>query len=72
VEVDDFLESEPDFDIMLNLVSILHAEYDIWSEVADGEEEFDSNELALHKPMCYCVMNNGCLEEQKTTFERPN
>jgi hypothetical protein len=36
----------------------LPAEYDIWSEVADGEEEFDSNELALHKPMCHYVMNN--------------
>jgi hypothetical protein len=72
MEADDFLESEPDFDVLVNVVSILPAEYDIWSEVVDGEEEFDSNELALHKPMCYYVMNNGCLEEQMATFERPD
>jgi hypothetical protein len=72
MEDDDFLESEPDFDVLVNVISILPAEYDIWSEVVDGEEELDSNELALHKPMCYYVMNNGCLEEQMATFEKPN
>jgi hypothetical protein len=69
---DDLLDSEPDFDVLVNVVSILPAEFDVWSEVTDGEEEFDSNELALHRPMCYYVMNNGCLEEQKATFERPD
>ncbi|MCI22626.1 hypothetical protein A2U01_0043802, partial [Trifolium medium] len=50
MEADDFLDSEPDLDIIVKLVSILPAEYDVWSEVTDGEDEFDSNELALHKP----------------------
>ncbi|MCI21838.1 hypothetical protein A2U01_0043008, partial [Trifolium medium] len=71
MKADDFLDSEPDLDIIVNLVSILPVEYDVWSEVTDGEDEFDSNELSLYKPMCYYVMNNGCLEEQMTTFEKP-
>ncbi|MCI70030.1 hypothetical protein A2U01_0091293, partial [Trifolium medium] len=47
MEAEDFLDSEPDLDIIVNLVSILPAKYDVWSEVTDGEDEFDSNELAL-------------------------
>ncbi|MCI49808.1 hypothetical protein A2U01_0071052, partial [Trifolium medium] len=50
LEADDFLDSEPDFDVLVNVVSILPAEYDVWSKVTDGEDEFDSNELALHRP----------------------
>ncbi|MCI38536.1 hypothetical protein A2U01_0059764, partial [Trifolium medium] len=72
MEADDFLDSEPDLDILVNVVSILPAEYDVWSKVIDGEDEFDSNELALHRPMCYYVLNNGCLEEKMVTFERPD
>ncbi|MCI04018.1 hypothetical protein A2U01_0025060, partial [Trifolium medium] len=72
MEADDFLDSEPDLDILVNVVSILPAEYDVWSEVTDGEDEFDNNELALHRPMCYYVLNNGCLEEQMATFEKPD
>ncbi|PNY00660.1 hypothetical protein L195_g023945, partial [Trifolium pratense] len=71
MEDDDLLESDPDFDVLVNVVSILPTEYDVWSEVTDGEDEFGSDELALHKPMCYYVMNNGCMEEQMATFERP-
>ncbi|MCI67548.1 hypothetical protein A2U01_0088807, partial [Trifolium medium] len=55
MEADDFLDFEPDLDILVNVVSILPAEYDVWSEVIDGEDEFDNNELALHRPMCYYV-----------------
>ncbi|MCI70299.1 hypothetical protein A2U01_0091562, partial [Trifolium medium] len=73
MEADDLLDSDPDFDdVIVNVISILPAEYDVWSEVIDGEDEFNSDELALHKPMCYYIMNNGCLEEQMATFERPN
>ncbi|KAK2450394.1 hypothetical protein QL285_009513 [Trifolium repens] len=28
--------------------------------------------MADPKPMCYYIMNNGCIEEQKATFERPD
>ncbi|CAJ2646962.1 unnamed protein product [Trifolium pratense] len=71
LEDEDLLESDPEFDVLVNVVSILPAEYDVWSEVTEGEDEFDESELALHKPMCYYVMNNGCLEEHMANFERP-
>ncbi|MCI76172.1 hypothetical protein A2U01_0097441, partial [Trifolium medium] len=69
MEDEDLLDSDPEFDVLVNVVSILPAEYDVWSEVTEGEDEFDESELALHKPMCYYVMNNGCLEEQMANFE---
>ena len=28
-------------------------------------------EMARHRPMCYYVMNNGCMEEHNTFFEPP-
>ena len=28
--------------------------------------------MAAYKPVCYYVMNNGCVEEQNAFFERPN
>ncbi|XP_045802327.1 uncharacterized protein LOC123895902 [Trifolium pratense] len=71
MEDEDLLDSDPEFDVLVNVVSILPAEYDVWSEVTEGEDEFDESELALHKPMCYYVMNNGCLGEQMANFERP-
>ena len=36
-----FMDSELDFDVICNIVSILPAEYDMVSEVDDSEEEFD-------------------------------
>ncbi|CAJ2637090.1 unnamed protein product [Trifolium pratense] len=53
MEDEDLLDSDPEFDVLVNVVSILPAEYDVWSEVTEGEDEFDESELALHKPMCY-------------------
>lgn len=32
----------------------------------DCEEE----EMAKYKPVCYFLMNNGCIEEQKAFFKR--
>ncbi|CAJ2668523.1 unnamed protein product [Trifolium pratense] len=55
MEDEDLLDSDPEFDVLVNVVSILLAEYDVWSEVTEGEDEFDESELALHKPMCYYV-----------------
>ncbi|MCI44910.1 hypothetical protein A2U01_0066149 [Trifolium medium] len=45
MDADDLLDSENDLDVLVSLVSILPVEYDIWSEVTDEEDEFDSNEL---------------------------
>ncbi|MCI17234.1 hypothetical protein A2U01_0038381, partial [Trifolium medium] len=42
---DDLLESEADFDVICNVVSILPVEYDVWSEVTDGEDDFDEPDM---------------------------
>jgi hypothetical protein len=28
--------------------------------------------MVVHKPMCYYIMNNGCVEVQHAMFEIPN
>lgn len=59
----DFLDWEPDFDVLCNDVSILTpAKDDAVSKIEDTEEDFDSKDMADHKPICYYVMNNGCVE----------
>lgn len=68
----DFMDSEPEFDVLCNVVSILPAQYDVISKVEENEEEFDTKNMANHKPVCYYVMNNGCVEEQQAMFEKPN
>ncbi|MCH87192.1 hypothetical protein A2U01_0008058 [Trifolium medium] len=69
---DDLLESDGDFDVIVKVVSILPVEYDVWSEVNDEEDDFEEPEMANHKPVCYYVMNNGCVEEQQAVFEKPD
>ena len=71
MEDDDLLDSEPDFDVIC-VVSILPSEYDVQSEVTELETDFNQLEMADPKPICYYVMNNGCIEEQQATFERPD
>ncbi|PNX67614.1 hypothetical protein L195_g063600, partial [Trifolium pratense] len=65
MEDDDLLDEGSDFDVMVNVVSILPLEYDVPTEVNELEEDFETLNLADHKPMCYYVMQNGCVEEQK-------
>ncbi|MCI31552.1 hypothetical protein A2U01_0052764, partial [Trifolium medium] len=69
---DDLLDSEPDFDVICNVVSILPREYDVWYEITDREEEFEEPPFADFKPVCYYVMDNGCVEEQQAIFEKPD
>ncbi|WJX12400.1 hypothetical protein P8452_02908 [Trifolium repens] len=71
MEADDFLDSEPDLDIIVNVVSILPREFDVCSEITDEEEE-SGMQMALHRPVCYYVTSNGALEDQMATFERPD
>ena len=59
----NFSDSEPSLDIVCNVVSILPVEYDVISEVSEVETDF-TEEMANHKPLCYYVMNNGCVENQ--------
>jgi len=53
-------------------VSILPAEYDVISEVDDSKEDFDPKDMEKYQPMCYYVTNDGCENEQKATFEKPD
>ncbi|WJX68287.1 hypothetical protein P8452_52674 [Trifolium repens] len=71
MEDDDLLDSGPNFDVIC-VVSILPSEYDVQSEVTELETDFEQLDMADPKPICYYVMNNGCIEEQQATFERPN
>jgi len=63
-----FTNSEPDFDVICNLVSLLPSEYDMISEVDDLEEEFDPKGMEEYKSMCY-FLNNGSEDIQKAIFE---
>lgn len=69
LETDSFdSESEGGFDIIYNMVSILPDEYNLVSKVPDRNQE--EIEMASHRPICYFVMNNGCIEEKIVFFER--
>jgi hypothetical protein len=57
----NFSESDPSLDIVCNVVSILPVEYDVPSEVNKVESIF-TEEMAIHRPLCYYVMNNSCVE----------
>jgi hypothetical protein len=67
----NFSESDPSLDIVCNVVSVLPIEYDVPSEVIEVESDF-TEEMAFHKPLCYYVINNGCVEDQHEVFERPD
>ncbi|CAJ2653075.1 unnamed protein product [Trifolium pratense] len=58
MEDDDLLDEGSDFDVMVNVVSILPLEYDVPTEVNELEEDFEALNLDDHKPMCYYVMQN--------------
>ncbi|KEH41296.1 hypothetical protein MTR_1g048120 [Medicago truncatula] len=64
-----YSDSEPDFNVICNLVSILPAEFDMISEVDDSEEEFDPKDMEEYKAMCYFV-NNGSEDNRKAIFEQ--
>jgi len=69
--ISNFSDSEPSLDIVCNVVSIFPIEYDVTSEVNEVETDF-TEEMANHKPLCYYVMNNGCVENQHAIFEKPD
>ena len=66
----NFSDSEPSLDIICNVVSILPVEYDITSKINEVKDDF-IEEMANHKPLCYYVMNNGCVENQHAVFVTP-
>lgn len=62
---------EDDFDILCNMVSVLPREYGCVTEVAEPED-YEEDDMARHKLVCYFVMNNNCIEEKNVFFERPH
>lgn len=69
---DDFDSgSEASLDILVSVVSVMPREFDQITEVEDTDSNTE-REMAAHKPVCYHVMNNGCVEEQNAFFERPD
>ncbi|XP_050876224.1 uncharacterized protein LOC127079917 [Lathyrus oleraceus] len=61
-----------DFVIKCGIVSVFPVEYNMVSEVSETEEDFMPDETVGGKPLCYYIMNNGVVEEQKSMFERPS
>lgn len=53
------------------MVFVLLVEYDQVTKVEELEETTEEK-LTNHVPLCYYIMNNGCVEEQNAFFERPN
>lgn len=69
---DDFDSgSEPSVDIRVNMVLVLPREFNQIIKVEDTDS-ITKMEMVAHKPVCYYVMNNGCMEEQNDFFERPD
>lgn len=62
-------KSEPSLDITCNVVLVFPIEFDQVIEVEESEE-FMEAEMARHRPVCYYLMNNDCVEEQNAFFER--
>jgi len=55
----DFMDSEPDFDVVCNMVYILPAEYDVVSEVEESEEDYNPKDMEKYKSICCYVTNYG-------------
>lgn len=64
-------ESEASLDILVNVVSILPQEYNCVTEVEESVDDADAEEMALHQPRCYFMLNDGFAESQEEVFERP-
>jgi len=58
-----FMDFEPNFDVICNVVSILLVEYDVTSEVEDSDEYFNLADMDKYRPMSYYVTNYGCVDE---------
>jgi hypothetical protein len=67
----NFSEFDTSLNIVCNVVSVLPVEYNVSSEVDEVERDF-TKEMAIHKPLCYYVMNSGCVEDQHGVFKRPD
>jgi len=64
----NFSGSDPSFDVVC-VVSVLPIEYDVPSEVSEVESDF-TEQMAIHRSLCYYVMKNGYIEDQQALFKR--
>lgn len=55
----------------LQYIFVLPYEYDRVTEVVENED-YEEEVLEKHKPVCYFVMDNGCIEEKNVFFKRPH
>lgn len=62
--------SKASSDILVGVVLVMPREFNQITEVEDTDSN-TKREMAAHKPVCYYVMNNGCIEEKNAFFERP-
>lgn len=69
--IDDFdYGFEPQLDLICNMISMLSIEYDIITERTEEENNGLVEELVKHKPLCYYVMKDNYLDEDKVVLER--
>lgn len=64
--------SEGELDIICNVVFLLPIEYKTLTELTEEEYNALIEEISSHKPICYYVINNGWIEEENASFERPD
>lgn len=62
---------EGELDIICNMIYVLLVEYDTVTEVIEEEDGF-AEEMETHKNLCYYVMQDGSVNEDKVVFERPD
>lgn len=66
---DDFDSGlEGELDIICNMIFVLPIEFDQINEVIKEEDDYFAAKMENHMPLCYYVMNNGCIEEEISIF----
>lgn len=66
------MDSQPNFEVICNVVSILPVEYDVVSEVEKSEDDFNLDDLEKYRFMCCYASNYGYDEKQKAILEKSN
>lgn len=51
---------------------VLCIEYETVTVITEKEDDGIAEEIVSHKSICYYVMSNICVGEEKASFERPD
>lgn len=62
--------SEPELDIICNMIYMLPIEHDSVIEVTKDEDSGLAKELANHNTLCYYIMKDNSIDEDMVVFER--